>query len=53
MSGNVQEKRRLPVRDRLHFALPHVEGFKHWLDRRGHTRKTITVLMQYLAHWTD
>lgn len=53
MSENVQQKRRCPAKDRLHFALPHVEGFKHWLERRGHTRKTLIGLVQYLAHWTD
>jgi integrase/recombinase XerD len=53
MSDNVQKKRRLPAKDRLRFALPHVEGFKHWLERRGHTRKTLIGLVQYLAHWTD
>jgi integrase/recombinase XerD len=52
MSGNVQKKRRIRVKDQLHFALPHVEGFRHWLEHRGYTRGTVTGLVEFLAHWT-
>jgi integrase len=47
-------KKQLSVTDsRLHFALLHVKGFRHWLDSQGYTAGTIDGLVRLLGHWTD
>ena len=46
-----REKR--PVKERLHFATPHVEGFKCWLHKNGYTVTSVEELVRLLAGWTD
>ncbi len=53
MSEKVRKKQRTVTDSRLHFALPHVEGFRHWLASQGYTVGTIDGLVRLLGHWTD
>ena len=53
MSENFPKKRRQLVKHRLHFAAPHIDGFKRWLASRRYREGSITVLVRLLAHWTD
>jgi integrase/recombinase XerD len=52
-SREVRKKQRTVTDARLHFALPHVEGFRHWLASQGYTVGTINGLVRLLGHWTD
>jgi hypothetical protein len=42
-----------PVTPRLHFARPHVEGFKNWLCDNGYKASTVVEKVRLLAGWTD
>jgi site-specific recombinase XerD len=53
MSEEVRKKRRTVTDSRLHFALPHIDGFRRWLTSQGYTAGTITELVRRLGHWTD
>jgi integrase/recombinase XerD len=53
MSEEVRKKPRTVTESRLHFALLHVDGFRHWLESQGYTAGTITGLIRLLGHWTD
>lgn len=50
MSKGQQKK---PVTPRLHFARPHVEGFKNWLCDNGYKASTVVEKVRLLAGWTD
>jgi hypothetical protein len=41
------------VKERLHFAAPHIDGFKSWLRDTGYTANTIDETVRLLAGWTD
>src|SRR5438309_950313 len=45
MSEEVRKKQRTLTESRLHFALPHVDGFRHWLESQGYTAGTINGLI--------
>jgi site-specific recombinase XerD len=53
VSEKAQKKQRTVTESRLHFALPHVDGFRHWLESQGYTAGTINGLIRLLGHWTD
>jgi site-specific recombinase XerD len=53
MSEEVRKKQRSLTESRLHFALPHVDGFRHWLESQGYTAGTINGLIRLLGHWAD
>ena len=53
MSEEAQKKQRTVTESRLHFALPHAAGFRHWLESQGYTAGTINGLIRLLGHWTD
>jgi integrase/recombinase XerD len=53
MSEKVRKKQLSVTDSRLHFALLHVKGFRHWLDSQGYTARTINGLVRLLGHWTD
>ena len=41
------------VESRLHFAIPHVDGFENWLRGHGYTASTIEEKVRLLAGWTN
>jgi integrase/recombinase XerD len=52
MSERTRKKWRR-VKERLHFAAPHIDGFKSWLGDTGYTANTIDETVRLLAGWTD
>ena len=49
----IQRTRRSITEMRLHFAKPHVAGFKAWLEARNYTSGTISGMVPLLGHWTE
>jgi hypothetical protein len=52
MSERTRKKWRR-VKGRLHFAAPHIDGFKSWLRDIGYAASTIGEVVRLLADWTD
>jgi integrase/recombinase XerD len=52
MSERTRKKWRR-VKQRLHFAAPHLDGFKSWLRDIGYAASTIDEVVRLLADWTD
>ncbi|NDV89527.1 tyrosine-type recombinase/integrase [Aurantimonas aggregata] len=44
---------RRSVETRLVWLQPHVDGFRHWLERQHYSPATITELVRLLAVWGD
>jgi integrase/recombinase XerD len=51
MSERTRKKWRR-VQERLHFAAPHIDGFKGWLHDIGYAASTIEERVRLLADWT-
>jgi integrase/recombinase XerD len=52
MSERTRKKWRR-VKQRLHFAAAHLDGFKSWLRDIGYAASTIDEVVRLLADWTD